>query len=62
MMKTEMITLAGDVPGNSIELRVLRFEGEEQRGHQRLFAIVVAWFGTAGPGRVAFSHSDAREG
>jgi predicted deacylase len=27
MMKTEKITLAGDVPGNSIELRVLRFEG-----------------------------------
>ncbi|UXN62624.1 succinylglutamate desuccinylase/aspartoacylase family protein [Phyllobacterium zundukense] len=26
-MKTEKITLAGDVPGNSIELRVLRFEG-----------------------------------
>ncbi|WP_457299164.1 peptidase M14 [Phyllobacterium sp. P5_D12] len=26
-MKTEMITLPGDVPGNSIELRVLRFEG-----------------------------------
>ena len=26
-MKTETITLAGDVPGNSIELRVLRFEG-----------------------------------
>jgi predicted deacylase len=28
MMKTEKITLAGDVPGNSIELRVLRFEGK----------------------------------
>ena len=28
-MKTELITLAGDVPGNSIELRVLRFEGND---------------------------------
>jgi uncharacterized protein len=28
MMKTEMIKLAGDVPGNEIELRVLRFEGK----------------------------------
>ncbi|WP_310069320.1 succinylglutamate desuccinylase/aspartoacylase family protein [Phyllobacterium sp. 1468] len=27
-MKTEMISLPGDVPGNSIELRVLRFEGK----------------------------------
>ncbi|RCW80890.1 succinylglutamate desuccinylase/aspartoacylase domain-containing protein [Phyllobacterium bourgognense] len=26
-MKTEMIKMPGDVPGNSIELRVLRFEG-----------------------------------
>jgi len=26
-MKTELINLPGDVPGNSIELRVLRFEG-----------------------------------
>ncbi len=29
-MKTETITLAGDVPGNSIELRVLRFEGRNE--------------------------------
>lgn len=30
-MKTETITLAGDVPGNSIELRVLRFEGKDDK-------------------------------
>lgn len=30
MMKTETIQLAGDVPGNSIELRVLRFEGKNR--------------------------------
>lgn len=30
MMKTEIIQLAGDVPGNSIELRVLRFEGKDR--------------------------------
>ncbi|RCS24717.1 peptidase M14 [Phyllobacterium salinisoli] len=28
-MKTETITLPGDVPGNTIELRVLRFEGKD---------------------------------
>ncbi|KXF78742.1 peptidase M14 [Paramesorhizobium deserti] len=28
-MKTETITLPGDVPGNAIELRVLRFEGRD---------------------------------
>ncbi|PYE86661.1 succinylglutamate desuccinylase/aspartoacylase family protein [Phyllobacterium leguminum] len=28
-MKTEIITLPGDVPGNTIELRVLRFEGSD---------------------------------
>jgi predicted deacylase len=31
MMNTEMIQLAGDVPGNSIELRVLRFEGKNEK-------------------------------
>ena len=30
-MKTELITLAGDVPGNSIELRVLRFGGNDEK-------------------------------
>ncbi|CAN7177306.1 succinylglutamate desuccinylase/aspartoacylase family protein [Phyllobacterium sp. LjRoot231] len=30
-MKTEMIKLPGDVPGNSIELRVLRFEGRDNK-------------------------------
>ncbi len=30
-MKTELITLAGDVPGNSIELRVLRFAGKDEK-------------------------------
>ncbi|MFC4624611.1 succinylglutamate desuccinylase/aspartoacylase family protein [Daeguia caeni] len=29
-MKTEMIKFAGDVPGNAIELRVLRFEGSDK--------------------------------
>lgn len=30
-MKTETIQLAGDVPGNSIELRVLRFNGSDRQ-------------------------------
>lgn len=30
-MKTETIKLAGDVPGNNIELRVLRFEGKHEK-------------------------------
>ncbi len=28
-MKTEIIKFAGDVPGNAIELRVLRFAGKD---------------------------------
>jgi uncharacterized protein len=30
-MKTDTIKLAGDVPGNNIELRVLRFEGKHEK-------------------------------
>lgn len=30
-MNTELITLTGDVPGNSIELRVLRFQGRDEK-------------------------------
>ncbi|QTN98211.1 succinylglutamate desuccinylase/aspartoacylase family protein [Brucella sp. 458] len=30
-MKTEIIKFAGDVPGNAIELRVLRFEGKDAK-------------------------------
>ena len=58
-MKTEKIQLAGDVPGNSIELRVLRFEGKNEKAVRAYLQSSLAWFGIAGPGRIAFPHSDA---
>lgn len=50
-MKTEIIQFAGDVPGNSIELRVLRFEGKDSQAKSAY--LQSSLHGSELPGQVA---------
>jgi predicted deacylase len=58
-MKTEIIEFAGDVPGNAIELRVLRFAGKDSDAPTAY--LQSSLHGGELPGCPAFSRSDAEK-